>query len=73
MSIPATPTKDDGPISCHKKYVTTLVPSGPIHKNWTNLIAISNLFTSFDNKFTTWPTVVSPREVLLNLKAWIKI
>jgi hypothetical protein len=31
---------------------------------------VSNRFTSFDNRFTAWPTLVSPRAVLLSLRAW---
>lgn len=47
------PISDETPISCHKKYVTTIVSKGPIHKKCRKNIAISKRFTSFDNKFTT--------------------
>jgi len=70
ISNTATPIIDDTPISCHKKYVTTIDCKGPIHKKCINMNAISNRFTSFDNKFTTWPTVVSPKDVLLNRNAY---
>lgn len=68
----AIPNNDETPISCHRKYVTTIALKGPTHKNCIKCIAISNLLTSFDIKFTTWPTVVSPRDVLLNRNAWMR-
>lgn len=48
----ATPNIDDAPTSCHKKYPMTNVCKGPINKNSMLNIAVSNRFTSFDNKFT---------------------
>lgn len=32
ISNAPTPNIDDTPTSCHKKYVTTIVSRGPIHK-----------------------------------------
>lgn len=66
----ANPTIDDTPTSCHIKYVATIVCTGLIHKKCKNINAESNLFTSFDKRFTTWPIVVLPRAFLLNRKAY---
>lgn len=63
------PNNEDTPISCHSNKMTKIIPKGPIHKKFKNLIAMSNRFTSFDSKFATWPIVVSPREYLLNRNA----
>lgn len=63
------PNNEDTPISRHKKYVTKIVSKGPIHKAGKNFTAMSNRFTSFVNKFTIWPNVVSPRDDLLNRNA----
>jgi len=65
----ATPNIDDTPISCHNKYVTTIVCRGLIQKKCIKNSALSNRFTSFDNKLTTRPTDVSPNDVLLSRKA----
>jgi len=68
----AIPSNDDTPISRHNKYVTITVCKGPIHKKCRNVNAMSNRFTSFDNKLITWPIVVSPRAAWLRRNAWVR-
>lgn len=50
------------------KYVATIVCKGLIQKKCKNNNAESSRFTSFDNRFTTCPTVVPLKDVLLNRK-----
>lgn len=45
-----TPINDANPISCHIKYVITIVCNGLIHIECMPINEL-NLFTSFDNKF----------------------
>jgi len=65
----ATPNNDETLTSCHKKYVTTVVSIGPIHKKGKNKIAKSNRFTSFEIKFNIWPVEVWFIEVTLSRSA----
>lgn len=51
MSNVATPNTDDAPTSCHKKYVTTIVSKGPVHRKGTYKRDMSNRFTSLDMRF----------------------
>jgi hypothetical protein len=67
--IRTIPNIDETPISRHKKNDTTNVCIGPVHMYGKKYIEVSKRFTSFDNKFTTWPAVVSPKAVLLNRNA----
>lgn len=46
------PKNADAPISRHNIHVIQIICNGPIHKKFKYFIAESNLFTSFDNKFT---------------------
>lgn len=46
-------------VSIHKMYVAIDVITKDVHMGWTNIDAISNRFTSFDNKLTSLPGAVS--------------
>jgi len=64
-----TPSTDDTPTSCHKKYIVTIVCNGPIHKNGIYKYDISNRCTSFDMRFTIWPVRDWSRQFVLSLSA----
>jgi len=65
----ATPNNDETLTSCHKKYVTTAVSIGPIHKKGKKKIDESNRFTSFEIKFNIWPVEVWFIELTLSRSA----
>lgn len=66
----AAPVNVAIPICCHIKYTIITICTGPIQMYARKRSNTSNRLTSFDRRFTAWPTTVSPRAVLLNFNAW---
>lgn len=66
----ATPVNVAIPICCHIKYTIITICTGPIQTYARKMSTTSNRLTSFDRRFTAWPTVLSPKAVLLSFNAW---
>lgn len=57
-------------ISDHKVYVAINVINGDVQIKCTSNVTNSNRFTSFDNKFTSFPGVVSLKARCDNFRDW---